>query len=85
MINHHIRAALATEQQNTLLAEAQAARQAKQARLSAAPDSRLVRFVSRLRSDRRARHAAHNGPGVLVGSSPTRSIPSTNTARSESR
>jgi hypothetical protein len=65
MIHHHyILAALATERQNTLLAEAQAARQAQQNRLPAAPGSRLVRVVRKLRPARRARHVVQRGRAV---------------------
>jgi hypothetical protein len=44
--NHDIMTMVARERQNTLLAQAQAARQAKQARAhSAAPTSRLLRVL----------------------------------------
>jgi hypothetical protein len=65
MIHHHyILAALATERQTTLLAEAQAARQPRQNRPPAAPASRLVRVVRKLRPARRARHAVQRGRAV---------------------
>ena len=63
MTNDYILAALAADRQNTLRAEGHSARRARRARRSAAPASRL-RVVTRLRAERRGRHAARRRRAV---------------------